>query len=526
MKEEWFSLLLILLLITWSPLIGIVNASSGTGTVTVNQGSPTIVSRSISSSVDGANITSGNLDVNTKYWYWVEISHPNTLEYVDEVYLYLYTSGGTRGVFNKQLSYGFRWLAQNPGVITGATWTTGVSGSALNFGGDGDRVEISHHDDLQNPSQITIEVYIRPTGKTGQQNIADKRDSNGGWQVRVDGSGYPLDFIFILKDSSGIEHGEYVPGLITLNEWNHLICTYDGSYKAIYKWNEASGTFEEKGRWNLGSIDITQTSTSIWIGASPDGSFSFQGDIDELRIYNRALTIPEMNNNHNGEVTYSGLVGWWKFDEGSGDRTWAEPIWQELSAAGWTDDLTFLSREDSVSPTLTGNSGTWKFAVTVAKVARNVGVAAAWLVNTTVVDKAGHVASKEAGWYDYNYYVEYTLSSPSVTWGVLDPGTSNNEAQNMPLTITVVAVNHESYLQFKGDGNLTDGKGHTMPLSSVTVGMTGPSDGIQLSTSYQTLCSVSPGENINIETRWYISIPSAQYPGTYTFTWYVTMTSA
>jgi len=84
----------------------------------------------------------------------------------------------------------------------------------------------------------------------------------------------------------------------------------------------------------------------------------------------------------------------------------------------------------------------------------------------------------------------------------------------------------ENFYVFMNTNVLVFKKGHTMPLSSVTVGMTRPSDGIQLSASYQTLCSVSPGENINIETRWYISIPSAQYPGTYTFTWYVTITSA
>ena len=525
MKTGWPSLFLLVLLFVmlWSPL-SVEN--SGTGTVTVNQGTPTIVSRSISSSVDGANITSGNLDVNTKYWYWVEVSHPNTLEYVNEVYLYLYTSGGTRGVFDKQLSYGFRWLAQNPGLITGATWAAGVFNNALNFGGDGDRIEIEHHN-LQRPAQITVEVWIKPTGKTGQQNIVDKRDANGGWQIRIDGSSYPMDLIWILKDSNGVEHGEYVPGIITQNQWNHIVCTYDGTYKKIYKWNESTQTFEEKGSWNIGSIDITQTSVSMWIGASPNGNYAFQGNIDELRIYNRSLSIPEMNSNHNGQVTYQGLVGWWKFDEGSGDRTWAEPIWQELSTGGWTDDLTYLSREDCVAPVLTQGTGTWKFAVTVAKVARHVDLTAAWLVNTTIIDKAGNVASEEDGWYDYNYYVEYVLSSSTISWGVLDPGTSNNEAQNMPLAITIVAVNHDSLLQIRGAGNLTDGRGHIIPLNNVYVGKTGPEDGIQLSASYQTLYIISAGEENSVKnTRWYITIPSAQYPGTYTFTWYITIIKA
>jgi len=50
---------------------------------------------------------------------------------------------------------------------------------------------------------------------------------------------------------------------------------------------------------------------------TPDGFFD--GLIDEIRIYNRALSADEVKANMRGAVATDGLVLWLRFDEGSGD---------------------------------------------------------------------------------------------------------------------------------------------------------------------------------------------------------------
>ena len=62
------------------------------------------------------------------------------------------------------------------------------------------------------------------------------------------------------------------------------------------------------------------TSVSAWIGSNPPtvGSNAFDGLIDEVRIYNRALSVEEIRYHYNR----GGPVAHWKMDEGNGTTTY------------------------------------------------------------------------------------------------------------------------------------------------------------------------------------------------------------
>jgi len=55
-------------------------------------------------------------------------------------------------------------IGNNDGTITGATWTTGVNGSALRFDGVDDYVHVPHSDDFNITNNLTLEVWIKPAG--------------------------------------------------------------------------------------------------------------------------------------------------------------------------------------------------------------------------------------------------------------------------------------------------------------------------------------------------------------------------
>ncbi len=59
----------------------------------------------------------------------------------------------------------------------------------------------------------------------------------------------------------------------------------------------------------------------LWIGRSPYYDQPFQGLIDEVCIWNVALTQQQIQLSMNHQLTgiEQGLVGYWRFDEGSGD---------------------------------------------------------------------------------------------------------------------------------------------------------------------------------------------------------------
>jgi hypothetical protein len=102
---------------------------------------------------------------------------------------------------------------------------------------------------------------------------------------------------------------------VSLDQWNHVAVTVDGSQIKIY----INGTLD-KTIDSTGDI-ITNSYYDLGIAATAavEGVFEdfFHGLIDEVRIYNRALSATEVQEHYQGVFSNeTGLVGYWKFDEG------------------------------------------------------------------------------------------------------------------------------------------------------------------------------------------------------------------
>jgi len=102
----------------------------------------------------------------------------------------------------------------------------------------------------------------------------------------------------------------------TLN-WVHLVGTYDDDKQRLYR----NGTLVQTSA--TGIPNPPTTTDPLEIGEY--FTYYFNGSIDDVRIYNRVLNATEVTYSYNnGLGTYAplnstGLVGWWKFDEGSGN---------------------------------------------------------------------------------------------------------------------------------------------------------------------------------------------------------------
>jgi len=101
------------------------------------------------------------------------------------------------------------------------------------------------------------------------------------------------------------------------NHWSHLALTYDGATLRLY----VNGT-EVSSRAVTG--DILRTNDPLWIGGNhPYGEY-FQGLIDEVRVYDRALPPTAVRAEmatpiaSSGAAVDAGLVGAYAFNRGSG----------------------------------------------------------------------------------------------------------------------------------------------------------------------------------------------------------------
>jgi hypothetical protein len=76
-------------------------------------------------------------------------------------------------------------------------------------------------------------------------------------------------------------------GVLTSGTWIHVAAVYDGAQMRLYQDGVEVGNTSK-----IGNID--QNAVAVWIGRNPDGKRPFDGRIDEVYIYDQALTAAEI----------------------------------------------------------------------------------------------------------------------------------------------------------------------------------------------------------------------------------------
>jgi len=173
----------------------------------------------------------------------------------------------------------------NTGTLNGGTWTTlGKYGKALSFNGTSDLVIVNSSSSLNLSSGMTLEAWVYPTAtQSGWSSILHKEadayylhaSSPAGAMIPAGGAVY-----------DGTE--SYLAGTtpLPLNTWTHLAVTYDGAMVRLFvNGSQVSSTA------HTGTIQVT--SNPLRIGGNTYGQY-FQGVIDEVRIYSRAITAAEV----------------------------------------------------------------------------------------------------------------------------------------------------------------------------------------------------------------------------------------
>ena len=175
----------------------------------------------------------------------------------------------------------------NTGTISGATRITqGRFGKALSFDGVNDWVTINDSASLDLTTGMTLEAWVYPTVNMSDWSTAlvKENPSHGfayGLYANSDTS-RPAGSIYIGGDKNLLGG----PWLLA-NTWVHLATTYNGSTQRLY----VNGT-EVASRAQSGSIEASNGALRIG-GNSFWGEF-FQGRIDDVRVYNRALSANEV----------------------------------------------------------------------------------------------------------------------------------------------------------------------------------------------------------------------------------------
>jgi len=300
------------------------------------------------------------------------------------------------------------------GTINNCEFEKGIIGKALKFNGTGSYVEVQHDEKLM-PEKFTISAWIKPVSFEAQDRgpiIVSKYGPpayNGYLLLQEGTTGKPALHTADNQDMKGDRYRAIAPKPISTNEWHFIAGTFDGSKLCIY----VDGVLKASAQ---GSFDIDENGVLVIGAQSWNKELGlFTGLIDEVKIYDRALSEKEIGEQYNAVVggggkqvqakteekkkeekkevvkaeppriaKETGLVAYWSFDEGSGDTVKDSsgndndgtlvngPVWikgikgNALSFEG-TDDCVEIPHSDSLDLGAEGQSYSIEFWIKCTK---------------------------------------------------------------------------------------------------------------------------------------------------------------
>jgi hypothetical protein len=200
----------------------------------------------------------------------------------------------------------------NNGVVNGATLAEdrfGNAGSAYSFDGN-DGITMPPSDILNIAlSDFSISLFMKPSNIEGlNKNIIGKRyySLGNGYSVNIENGRV---FSELLDANSTTYTGS--TSEVALNEWQHVCATFDrDGNSSIYLNGQLEGSLPISNE----SGDLSNSS-ELFIGyfapVGPDcfnGCLFFEGSIDDIAIYNRALTPAEIAQLYAGNIAPCNLI--------------------------------------------------------------------------------------------------------------------------------------------------------------------------------------------------------------------------
>ena len=195
---------------------------------------------------------------------------------------------GTGTVLHDVSGYG------NDGTISGANWTTGISEFALNFNGYEDYVEVPEGN-IPILSSITITAWINIYGSSGIRQIVER---------------YSDTYSFELMETNNniwfYNAGLYGNASLANHNWYHVAITFDNDSHIAATF--VNGVLDN---WGYHWGDMGSGTGELDIGRDPDCFCQyFDGVMDEIRIYNRALSEPEIQSLYNLHAVHVFCLEW------------------------------------------------------------------------------------------------------------------------------------------------------------------------------------------------------------------------
>lgn len=188
-----------------------------------------------------------------------------------------------------------------------------MTGTCMRFVNEGQCPE------LQSLRQLTFEALLRPDAFP--HTLSTLIGIEGKFLIRVGDAGVPADQIQLATSNGNVTDPAWK---LPVAAWTFVTMTIDLDshevnvyFNGVKKGATQSTSYSDPINWNVVSND-----RACYIGYAYDTDRDFQGDISEMRVWNKILTVADLaarNHFYRVDTDSEGLVAYWKFDEGAGN---------------------------------------------------------------------------------------------------------------------------------------------------------------------------------------------------------------
>ncbi len=200
------------------------------------------------------------------------------------------------------------------------SYTNGISGPAAVFNGTNSKIQIPHDENLNLDDHFTISLWIKSNGANPYVGLLSKIQSN------VPRNGYLLNantslgdvMMGMNKSWPSVQGYASSTNSVLDGKWRHIVTTYDNANLSLY----VDDQLHMRVAYTNG---LSINSMPLYIGWDPYYITSqqryFNGEMDELRIYNRALSESEISDLYNETDGDAGLIASYPFNGNAADES-------------------------------------------------------------------------------------------------------------------------------------------------------------------------------------------------------------
>ena len=176
-------------------------------------------------------------------------------------------------------------------LLNGLAFAPGKNGNGLSFDGTNDYLTAQNSPSLDiSGNALTLSMWINPTGSTGDQVVLGKH-----WTTSMTSPYYQYGLeltangrvpVLQIGTTGGVLSASMGSSL-AINQWTHLAIVFNGSTTLFYVNGALVSTK------NL-AVSMTARGNPLRIGADASTQQFYKGLLDDVRLYNRALTQAEV----------------------------------------------------------------------------------------------------------------------------------------------------------------------------------------------------------------------------------------